>query len=188
MAHPYGSKGAHVPARQRAASFLKRGGRAKHADAAQDKALFQSMMAGAGDDSSPSGQARGGRLDKFARGGRARGKGKDKAHNQINVVIAPHKKDRDGGGGLPAGAMPPGPPPMPPPGPPMGGMPPPGGPPGGLPPGLAGLGGGGPRPPMGPPGPPRPGMKRGGKVPMTGGAETGVGRKEKAKHYNARTP
>lgn len=46
--------------------------------------------------------------------------------------------------------------------------------------------GGGPMPPpMPPPGPPGPGMKRGGRVKMTGGAEGGLGRLQKAKNAKA---
>lgn len=119
-------------------------------------------------DAEPAGRKSGGRLDKFARGGRA--KGKNKGNNtKINIVVAPkgpHPSD---------GAAPPAPLGLPP----MGGGPPPGPPPGlgagppGLPPGI-----GGPKPPGM--------MARGGRLKLKGGAETGPGRLSKAKAYKAR--
>jgi hypothetical protein len=117
------------------------------------------------------GKKSGGRLDKYARGGRAKKGG----HTNVNVIVAPHGP-HPAAGAAPA-ALPPGGPPMPPPGgggPPM--MPPPGGPPGGgLPPGLGK-----------PPGMMNKGgraYKNGGKVGMKAGSDSGVGRLEKVKAY-----
>lgn len=42
------------------------------------------------------------------------------------------------------------------------------------------------RPPVAPGGAPPPPMRKGGKVPMTGGAETGIGRLDKIKAYGKR--
>ena len=160
MAHPYESHKEKNPGQRKARAMFKRGGVVK-------------------EDLKPSGHASGGRVDKFARGGAAKG-GKKGTH--INIMVAPHGGHAVGGapGGMPP--HPPGPP-MPPPGPP--GMPPPGAMP---PPGM----GAGPPPPPGMGGPP-PGMpmrnsggrvyKRGGKVSMKAGSISGEGRLEKVKAY-----
>lgn len=92
----------------------------------------------------------------FARGGRTK---KGKGNTNINIIIAGKDKEEA--------------PPMPMPRPPMApppGLEPPGGPAG--------------APPM--PGSPMPAMKRGGKVPMKAGAETGQGRLEKKRAYGAK--
>lgn len=96
------------------------------------------------------GKAAGGRLDKYARGGRTKG------GSNVNITIVNKPDEEKGAGGPmpmpipmpPPGLMAGGPPPKPP-GPPIG-MPP--GPPMGLPPGMGG-----------PPGLPPP-MKSGGRV------------------------
>lgn len=110
----------------------------------------------AGDRSSP-------RLDKFARGGAVSTKKDGK--NIINIaVIGGKEKSEDAPPPMPPmGAMPPPPPPGPPP---MAGGPPPGLP---MSPGIG---------PGKPPGAP-PGFKKGGRV-MTAGADSGVGRLQKA--------
>ena len=95
----------------------------------------------------------------FARGGRTK---KGKGNTNINIIIAGKDKEEAGPPMLP---LMPRPPMAPPPG-----MGPPGGPPG--------------APPM--PGSPMPAMKRGGKVPMKAGAETGQGRLEKKRAYGSR--
>jgi len=123
------------------------------------------------------GKASGGRLDKFARGGRSKGK-KGGNKTNINIVVAPHGKHPAVGAAPPApGDLPPpgGGPMPPPPGGPMGG-PPLGGPPGGIPGGPPGM------PPGMPPKPPGM-MARGGGIKMKAGAESGEGRLEKARKY-----
>lgn len=156
MSHPYSQYREKHPGRKRASEMAKcfaSGGKVSHPDEAQDRKLIKKMMA---EEESVEGRASGGRLDKYARGGKAKGKkGKSKKGNNVNILIAPKEKEEKvvvpppmpGGPGMMAG--PGGPPPM---GPPPGG------------------------PPM-----PLPGMKRGGKVPMKGGAETGVGRLDKVR-------
>lgn len=176
---------------------LKRGGRA-HSDEAEDKKLFGKMIKKHDAEHKAEGKKSGGRLDKFARGGRAKGKHGNKTN--VNIVVAPHGPHPAAGAAPPApgGLPPPGAGPMPPPGGPMGG-PPLGGPPGGIP--------GGPPPGM-PPGmgPKPPGMmKRGGAVKkyarggptnvppkmvkigakMKAGSDTGTGRLDQARIQKA---
>lgn len=147
MAHPYSKFNEKDAGKARAKHLTKgyaRGGKA-HSDEAQDKKLISKMISA--HDRKVEGRAAGGRLDKFARGGRTKG-------TNIKIAIV-----------APSGASP-SPPGVeaPSPVPPLGGGPPP-------------------MPPM-PPMPPRPPMmKRGGKVGMKAGAETGEGRLQKAKAY-----
>ena len=174
MAHPYSKHNEAAAGKAKAASMTKgyKKGGAVHSDEAQDRKLIKSMM-DKEEKSEPKveGKASGGRLDKFARGGGTKGKGKHKGGNHVNVVIAAPHGSPPGMGAAPAD--------------PAGGLPPPPG--GGLPPGPP-MG----MPPGGPPGMPpgQPPMKRGGrayaaggKVKMTAGAQTGEGRLEKKKAY-----
>jgi len=174
MAHPFASHREVNPGRKAAVSRVKAyasGGKAKHSDEKQDRALFSKMLKEKGEYnvggavSAPS----------FARGGRSKGgkgKGKNKGTHINIAVVAPHGKPDEAATmpppGLPPGPPPGGPPMAPPPG--MGPGPAPGGPPPGMPPmkrgGVA--------------------YAKGGKVPMKGGAESGVGRLDKVKAYNAR--
>jgi len=115
------------------------------------------------------GHKKGGKVEAFARGGKAKGKGKGKKGTNVNITIVQPPKDEKEPIGLQPPMMPPRPPMAPPPG-------------------MEGGPGGGP-PPMMPPGG-MPPMKRGGvayakggKVPMKGGAETGQGRLDKIKAY-----
>lgn len=168
MAHPFAGKVSTGSARAKSlAKGYKIGGSVGKAATANVPKYASGGKVGASD-LKPSGRASGGRLDKFARGGRA--KGKNKGNNtKINIVVAPkgpHPAD---------GAAPPAPLGLPP----MGGGPPPGPPPG--------LGGGPPGLPPGIGGPKPPGMMaRGGRLKLKGGAETGPGRLSKAKAYKAR--
>lgn len=175
MAHPFQSSREHGTSRSKAGKFMKAAGGGAHSDVAADKKLISKMVgAHAAKEHGVHGLATGGRLEKYARGGRT--KHKKKPHTQVNIaVVAPH--GHPDAGALPGGPRPPmagAAPPSPPP--PMGG--PPGMPPGMMPhPGMMPPGGG-----MPPPGmmPPRPPMKMGGKVKHTGSVLTGVGREELA--------
>lgn len=168
MAHPYAkhkqSHNAHD--RHRVKQILKgyKSGGAVHGDEAQDRKLFKKMIAEhEAEESKVPGKKHGGRLDKYARGGRTKGK---KPHTQVNIaVVSPQGHSSPGAGAAP----------------PAGGPPTPGGPPPGMPPHPP-MGGGMPMPPPGampPPGMKPPGMmKRGGRIKA--GAESGEGRLQKA--------
>lgn len=165
--HPFSQHKEHKASKSRVHSMFKhlaRGGRAESSASAPAK----KATGGAVDSDTPVvGKASGGRLDKHARGGKVKGKGKHGNHVNI-AIVAPHGAPSPEAGAAPGGM------PMPPPRLPMGGP--------GMPPGL---------PPGGPPGMP-PGMKppgmmkRGGKVPMTAGGDSGPGRLQKIKAYGAR--
>ena len=178
--HPYDKHREHGKSHKRVHTMHKHLARGGHSDEAADQAMISAAMRthenkmhkGKHTDLKVHGKKHGGRLDKFARGGRTKSKG-----THINIVnVAPHGRHPAMGA---APAVPPGPPPaggglpMPPPG--MGAGPP------GMPPGM----------PMKPPGVMKRGGKvyaRGGKVHMTAGAIAGEGRKQKIKAYgkNAR--
>lgn len=104
------------------------------------------------------------RFDRYARGGKVKGKGGGKTN--VTVVIAPQ------GGGA---AQPPPPMPVVPPHPPI--MPPPG----------AGAGGPPMLPPGGPGGPPPMMRASGGRIKMRYGAGGGEGRMEKERKYGAKS-
>ena len=157
MAHPYSHIREKNPGKKRAhemSKHFKRGGKV-HSDEAEDRAIVKSMVKK--EDLKAEGGAVKPRLDKMARGGKA------KHHTHINIMVAPK-----GGDGAPPPGLGAGGPPMAPPmgpKPPMG--PPPGGPmgagPPGLPPGMPPPGAGGPKPPGM--------MKRGGKAAVGSGME-----------------
>lgn len=162
MAHPYAKHAEDKAGKARAAQLTKgykTGGRVSSVASPIAKKSGGSVSG----DMKVAGKASGGRLDKFARGGRT---GKKGSQTKINIIVAPQvpPADREAAPAVPGVLPPPGgglpPPPKGPMGPPM--MPPPGP--------AAGL----PKGPM---------MNRGGKVPMKAGAETGVGRLEKKKAY-----
>lgn len=134
MAHPYESSRADKVSRSRVGHLIghKRGG-AAHSDEKQDRALISKMLKQhESSESKVEGRARGGRLDKFARGGKV----KRKADTQINIAVVqpPGDKSSSGapaGGALlpPSGGLPPPPPPPPSAGPPPAPMGPMGAPP-----------------------------------------------------------
>lgn len=165
MSHPYDSHRSHKVSKQRASERLNTAGASKSSVGDIAKSVIRASGKSGGDSEIPG----------YARGGRAKGKGKKGGNTKINIAIigggdkggagAPPPDLMGGGAGGPPPGLPPKGPPMPPPG---AGMPPPGAmPPGaGAPPGM----------PMKPPG-----MKSGGKVVMKGGADSGLGRIEKAR-------
>ena len=159
------------PGRRRAKEMsrhFKRGGKV-HGDEKEDKKLISKMLKEHEGTEKPEGKKAGGRLDKFARGGKTKGK----HGNHVNIAVINGKGQPDA---PPAMAGPPGGLPMPPPRPPMAGPPglPPGGPPGMPPPGMK------------PPGVMKRGGRaymKGGKVHMTAGSLSGEGRLQKKKAY-----
>lgn len=178
MSHSHQGHREHGKSRQRASHLMKSGGHA-HSDAAADKKLIAAALRQhEKKEHGVHGHKRGGRLNKYARGGAAK-----KHHTQVNIaVVAPHGKDQGAAGAAPGvPAVPPHPPMQG--GPPMGPAPvlPPGagGPPGPIPAGAVP--------------PPRPPMKRGGRVsemkpvPFAtfkprAGADSGEGRLALEKH------
>ncbi len=152
MANPFAAKAKSSSAAKFKSMTGKKSSGQGHPDEAQDKVLIKKMIKQDKGEYKIGGAVSAPRADKFARGGKAKGK----KGTTINIAVI---------GGGKEGAE--GAPPMPPmPKPPMA-LPPPGAGPGGPP--------GGAMPPGMPP------MKRGGKVGMTAGAETGVGRLQKAR-------
>jgi len=169
MAHPYQEHRASSASSKRVGRILghAKGGSA-HPDEAEDRKLFKKMLAEhEKKETGVHGKKAGGRLDKYARGGVAKKRSR-KDGNTVNIaIVTPDSRKTPPGE---EGVMPGGPSiPMPPAPPVGGGMGPPG-----LPPGLP------PKLPMGGP------MKRGGRVKMRGGSETGVGRLDKIKAYGRR--
>lgn len=115
------------------------------------------------------------RLDRFARGGRAKGKS---AKTKINIIVGQPKdnsQDAHMAGMMQGAAMAKAGAPRPPMGPPPPGMPPAG---------MAPMQGGPGVPPVpgGAPGMPPGAMKRGGRAMFTAGAGSGEGREEKAEN------
>lgn len=154
MAHPYQQYREKHPGQKKAKERV-----GKHSDIKEDTVLVKKAMAahdkqmhgGKHTDLKSIGMKSGGRLDKYARGGKAKAK-KSGSHTKINIMVAPKSGE--------------GPPPALPPSP-IGAAPPPP-----MPPKM-------PMPP--PPGPMGGPMKRGGKVKMTAGADSGEGRLQKAR-------
>lgn len=177
MAHPFSQHAEHKASKSRVHSMFKhlaRGGRASSPASAAPvvkKATGGSVKHA---DMPVVGRASGGRLDKMARGGKT--KGGKKHGNHVNIAIVNPKGGAEAGAAPALGGAPPPSPLRPPMGPPMGA--PPGLPPGG-PPGM----------PPKPPGMMKKGGRayaRGGKVPMKGGGDSGVGRLDKIKAYGKR--
>ena len=178
MTHPFANLREVNSGRKKAGQRMKEacGGGVKYAKGGAVKSAKLATHA-AGGEVKAVGKASGGRLDKFARGGRTKKGGKGN-HTKINIMVAP-KGGADAGlpPDLGAGAPPMGAPPMVPKGP-MG--PPPGA-----------LGAGPPGMPPGMPSPKPPGMMSTGgkiyplkKVAIKGG-DNGVGRLGKKRAYGA---
>jgi hypothetical protein len=162
--------------------WLKRGGAARHDDEAEDRALFKKMMR-AREGHKVDGKKSGARLDKKARGGRARSRAENAALHVHIVHLHPQAMILHPPQGGP-GAPPPGAPTMPPPGMPPGAAMPPGLPPGAIRPGAAGPVGMPPGMPMRAHGGTAPGAQH--MYPSEGaGASSGTGRLEQA-HWMAR--
>lgn len=161
MAHPYQQYREKHPGQKKAKERVSRraSGGATSADASIGRKAI-SLHAAEHKELKAEGKKSGGRLDKYARGGKTKGKGGKKGNNtKINIMVAP-KVGNEAPPPVPPTDLGAAPPPMPPKmplGPPAGG-------------------------PMGAPmgGPP---MKRGGKVGMKAGADSGEGRLQKAKAY-----
>lgn len=130
MGHPFANVREHKVQRSRVASIISGYAGGGHADAPSDRKLIKAMVKPGA--LKMDGAKSGGRLDRYARGGKVK-KGKGSTH--VNVIVAPQ-------GGHPP--LPPSPALMPP----AGGMP-------SLPPGMP------PHPPMMPPGAMPPGMGAG---------------------------
>lgn len=170
MAHPYESAREVNPGRKAAQARVKAYAKGGNVDAQEAREAAAKRVRNSrsmpdafpvgGDGYKVGGTVSAPRADKFARGGKAKGKHSKGTHINI-AVVAPQKDKAEA-------------PMMPPPG-----MPPSGGPPIGVPPG-----GGPATPPPMPPG--MPGMKRGGKVAMKGGGDSGQGRLDKIKAYGAK--
>jgi hypothetical protein len=158
MAHPYQQYREKHPGQKRAKERVR--GFASGGSVSKDASIGKKALAlhsAEHKELKAEGKKDGGRLDKYARGGKT--KGKKGGHTKINIMVAP-KLGNEAPPPVPPAAMGAAPPPMPPKMP-LG--PPAGGPMGG---------------PMG--GPP---MKRGGKVGMKAGADSGEGRLQKARAY-----
>lgn len=162
MSHPYAKHKEDAAGKAKAKQLVKGYATGGAVDAASATKPINAKMSAA-TDTKVVGAKSAPRLDKFARGGAVSTKKDGKNVINIAVIGGGEKKEDEAPPLPPMGAMPP---PPPPPGPPMGG-PPPG------PPMSPGIGPG--RPPGGPPG-----FKKGGRVKMTAGAESGVGRLQKA--------
>lgn len=171
--HPFHQHGEHKKGHERVKHILKSGG-AAHPDAAADKKLFSNLIAehDRGESKVEGGKGR----SRFARGGRTKHKG-----SQTNIaIVVPQKGASSGSDGPQAGPVSP---PMAGPAPPM--PMPPGGPPGMPPPPMRASGGrvGGDSSKANLDGWSARAAKnsyaRGGR--MTAGAESGVGRLQKAK-------
>lgn len=175
MTHPYDSSRADKVGASRAKSFTKgyaTGGAVKAYKAGGAVAPAKKASGG---EVKVVGRSTGGRLDKFARGGKV----KKKPDTQINIAVVQPPGSSPSSGGAPTGGSL---------------LPPPGGPPPPMPPAAAGPGGPPPppAPPMGPMGPVGGGgglnrggvvgrFKRGGKVTGQTGGDNGVGRLEKTR-------
>lgn len=185
MAHPFASSRADKVGKSRAKDFTKNYSTGGSIAVYKAGGAVTSAKKASGGEVKVAGHATGGRIDKFARGGKV----KKKPENQINIaIVQPSKDSPPSDGSTPAGMglPPPGGPPPPPP-PPAGAMPPPPVP-------MAQPG----PPPMGPPPGMRPPgmMKRGGAVKgfahggkvtgQKGGGDTGVGRLDKVKMQKGR--